>query len=210
MAQAGLTAGAFYFHFPSKEALFSEAISYTLDARRSSLNQTSADLPAPDALEALIKGYLSRSHRDDVAGGCAFPSLTPDMSRARPDARGTFEKQISRFVAAVEEKIASGVEERREQAIGVVAQLIGGVMLARAVPDREFSDRILLACRRAALGICDDSAATEQQRAGRSRNTESAQGPKKSGDKSPHSKKRAKKHAKAEKERTHESVRKRQ
>jgi len=161
MAEAGLTAGAFYFHFPSKEALFSEAVTSTLEARRSSLKDSPVNQPGWEGLAALIKGYLSRSHRDDIAGGCAFPSLTPDMGRASEPARTAFEQQISRFVASVEEKLANGGEQRREDAIGIVAQLIGGVMLARAVPDKEFSDQILLACRRAALGTAGPSSGTE-------------------------------------------------
>jgi TetR/AcrR family transcriptional repressor of nem operon len=244
MAEAGLTAGAFYFHFPSKEALFSEAISHALEARRSSLKETRADQPGAEGLKALIKGYLSRSHRDDVAGGCAFPSLAPDMSRASPAARVTFEEQISRFVAAVEEEMAGSNEERREQSIGIVAQLIGGIMLARAVPDKEFSDRILRACRRAALAIGGDG--TPQQQPGNAQKIVSSESTKKRGDKSLGSnanpgsvetapgiigdpsapqrrmasqqmtssqeiKKSGDKppHSKAEKERTHESVRKR-
>jgi TetR/AcrR family transcriptional regulator, transcriptional repressor for nem operon len=37
--------------------------------------------------------------------------------------------------------------ERENEALAIAATMVGGMILARAVDDREFSDRILAACR---------------------------------------------------------------
>lgn len=70
MHEAGLTAGGFYAHFASKEVLFAEAMATALEPRNT-LRAAKTSVPnGADPLGVLIKGYLSRTHRDSVAEGC--------------------------------------------------------------------------------------------------------------------------------------------
>src|ERR1041385_8508120 len=78
MNEVGLTAGGFYSHFASKEALFAEALGTALAEGKT----RSAALAGMNPLEAMIKSYLSRAHRDGIATGCPLPALTPDVARS--------------------------------------------------------------------------------------------------------------------------------
>ena len=160
MAEAGLTAGGFYSHFHSKEALFSESIAYILEIRESESSSTlHGKSSRPDEaksadLHLLIKSYLSRTHRDMIADGCVLPSLTPDVVRGSEDARADFERLLLKILESVESKMTGETDDRRERALAVLAQLVGGLMLSRAVNDRKLSDQMLLASRRGATHIC--------------------------------------------------------
>lgn len=155
MAEAGLTAGGFYSHFPSKEALFSEAIAHTLQARISELKPDRPDQPSATGLQSVIKAYLSRTHRDMAADGCPLPSLTPDVIRGSESVRTDYERMMLKVLETIESRMPGDIAEKRPRALAVLAQLVGGLMLARAVNDDGLSDQILKACRQAAIGICD-------------------------------------------------------
>src|SRR5215212_2885956 len=61
MADAGLTNGAFYAHFDSKEDLVASALADQLSQQREAYRTRS--------LEQMVRGYLSPEHRDDLADG---------------------------------------------------------------------------------------------------------------------------------------------
>jgi TetR/AcrR family transcriptional repressor of nem operon len=158
MNEVGLTAGGFYSHFSSKEALFSEAMASAL-APGSTLR--AAKTPGPptvgtaDPLVALIKGYLSRAHRDMVADGCPLPTLSPDVARKSEATRESYQQQFLNFVHEIEALLPADSEKAREHALSLIAQCVGGVMLSRAVRDQKLSDQILKSCREAAIKICE-------------------------------------------------------
>jgi TetR/AcrR family transcriptional repressor of nem operon len=153
MSEAGLTSGGFYAHFASKEALFAEAMSAALEPGKG-LRATGNNAPgASDPFEALIKGYLSRTHRDSVGEGCPLPALTSDVARKSDLTRESYELQFLRFLNEIEDLFPGGSESSRERALGIIAQCVGGLMLARAVKNEKLSDQILRSCRSAALRI---------------------------------------------------------
>ncbi len=78
MSDAGLTNGAFYGHFTSKEDLVANVLADQLRAQRHSL-----DAQAPDraGLEAFIRSYLSPQHRDQCADGCPSAALLDEIAR---------------------------------------------------------------------------------------------------------------------------------
>jgi TetR/AcrR family transcriptional repressor of nem operon len=156
MNEAGLTAGGFYAHFDSKEALFAEAIAAALAEGESANARKSPALAGADPLEAMIKSYLSRAHRDQVAAGCPLPSLTPDVARSGEATRESYERQFLRYLAAIEAVLPEGSEHKGEMALGIAAQCIGGLMISRAVKDEKLSDRILKASRQAAMKVCEE------------------------------------------------------
>src|SRR5689334_18188188 len=67
MADAGLTNGAFYAHFESKDDLVAHAVAEELRAQHAVL---SALPPGKKSLEAFVVEYLSPEHRDGRAEGC--------------------------------------------------------------------------------------------------------------------------------------------
>jgi TetR/AcrR family transcriptional regulator, transcriptional repressor for nem operon len=165
MAEAGLTAGGFYAHFPSKQALFAEAMSAALeksDVLRRAKNRPAQSRRARDRraasqnpLHALISGYLSRAHRDAVADGCPLPALTPDIARADDVTRECYERKLRQFLVRIEADLPDGSSPQSDRALALMAQCVGGLMLSRAVKDEKLSDQILRACRQAAMKICE-------------------------------------------------------
>jgi len=158
MNEVGLTAGGFYAHFGSKEALFAEAIGAGLGAGRttaesSSQNATSTDAAGGEALVSLIRGYLSRTHRDHVADGCPLPVLTPDVARSHDAVRQEYEDQFLKYVAGIESLLEQDTGPSRSRALAIIAQCVGGLMLARGVKDEDLSNQILKASREAAMKI---------------------------------------------------------
>src|SRR5438874_12434909 len=82
MADAGLTNGAFYAHFESKEDLVASALAEQLREQRESF---SALPPGRAGLEQIVRAYLSVEHRDNPEGGCPSAALLDEIGRS-PDA----------------------------------------------------------------------------------------------------------------------------
>jgi TetR/AcrR family transcriptional repressor of nem operon len=161
MNEAGLTAGGFYSHFSSKETLFAEAMATALDPGNTLRTTKSSALSASDPLGALIRGYLSRTHRDAVAGGCPLPALTADVARKSDSTRESYERDFLRYVNEIEALLPESSVPARERALAIVAQCVGGLMLSRAVKNERLSDQILKSCRLAAMTICEDEQVNE-------------------------------------------------
>ena len=161
MNEAGLTAGGFYSHFSSKESLFAEAMATTLAPKNTLRKARNASPDSTDALGSLIKGYLSRTHRDSVGEGCPLPALTSDVARKSDATRESYERQFLGFLDEIEDLLADGSSSRRERALAIIAQCVGGLMLARAVKDENLSDQILKSCRLAANRIREDEELNE-------------------------------------------------
>src|SRR5215217_5323578 len=76
MSDAGLTNGAFYGHFTSKEDLVANVLADQLRAQRHSLDSQPSD---GAGLEAFIRAYLSPHHRDQRADGCPSAALLDEI-----------------------------------------------------------------------------------------------------------------------------------
>lgn len=74
MGAAGLTHGAFYAHFNSREALLLAGIDRMFEEGRARIQtETSQGVSPKAALTGYIAFYLSRSHRDARTSGCPCP-----------------------------------------------------------------------------------------------------------------------------------------
>lgn len=149
MASAGLTHGAFYAHFPSKDALVAEAIEAMFNEPRrltQALDAALAD-PAADlrpAFRAFVRSYLSPDHRDQPERGCPLPSLAGDVGRAGGSISACFSEGVERLssqIAAVLDRL--GIAEPIAEANATLAQMAGAIGLARAVRGSALSDVIL-------------------------------------------------------------------
>src|SRR6188472_2646553 len=67
MADAGLTNGAFYAHFASKEDLVATAVAEQLRAQAGGFG---AQPPGAAGVEQIVREYLSVGHRDHREEGC--------------------------------------------------------------------------------------------------------------------------------------------
>ena len=135
MKAAGLTHGAFYAHFGSKEELQAAVVAY---GQRLSLERMQRR-NSEKSKESYADRYLSRRHRDNPGDGCTMAALAQEVARSTPEVKAAFEQGL--------EEILSARRGDREEAIFRVAAMMGGVVLARAVQDPRLSDEILASVR---------------------------------------------------------------
>lgn len=145
MAEAGFTAGGFYAHFASKDALADETVRHAMGERRGMFLDRYDGLDWPDRISSALHEYLQSTHRDDPVNGC--PMSMAAMEATRSDAIApAFVEEFKWFVEAFERgRHSTGQPAPREAAIGTLALMVGGMILARAAKDTAFSDEILRA-----------------------------------------------------------------
>lgn len=154
MSEAGLTNGAFYTHFASKEELVREVLSEAL-TRREERHKT--NLENGVVLEATIRDYLSTRHRDHAGAGCPTAALVAEIARHPKATREAFTGKMSDLIALMAEQIRQGsAEERRRKAIAIYAIMVGALQLSRAVSDRRLSDEILENAVEAAVALANE------------------------------------------------------
>jgi TetR/AcrR family transcriptional repressor of nem operon len=149
MADAGLTHGGFYAHFPSKEALVGEAVAAALASAKAGA------VLEESGLEAYIASYLQKAHRDTPEQGCPAAALAPEIARHDESVRADFTQGLEAIFARIAAKLPDIVPEpaRWDMAVGIFGVMMGTLQLARAVSEKQLSDRILESGIAAALRL---------------------------------------------------------
>jgi AcrR family transcriptional regulator len=156
MSDAGLTNGAFYGHFTSKEDLVANVLADQLRAQRQSLDSQPSDRAG---LEAFIRAYLSPHHRDQSADGCPSAALLDEIARRPAATRQVFTDELLGEIDDIAARLDStDIETARTDALTVFGLMIGTLQLARALTDRDLSDRLLARGVQTALKLLDDRA----------------------------------------------------
>jgi TetR/AcrR family transcriptional regulator, transcriptional repressor for nem operon len=151
MRDAGLTHGAFYSHFSSKDDLANAAFTRAITTGRSHWIKPRRGESWRERLTSLAKRYLTVAHRDDLSTSCGFATLSSDAAHASNDFRACYEREFRGSLAA----ICDGENEHLDDAIALMTVCVGGMALARAVADPKFSARILRVGREAAAKLAD-------------------------------------------------------
>ena len=156
MSDAGLTNGAFYAHFASKEDLVANVLADQLRTQRQNFD---SQPPTRAGLEAFIRAYLSPQHRDQSADGCPSAALLDEIAR-RPDAtRQVFTDELLNTADDIAARLnRTDAEAARTDALTILGFMIGALQLARALADRDLSDQLLARSREAALKLLEDRA----------------------------------------------------
>jgi TetR/AcrR family transcriptional repressor of nem operon len=137
MKQAGVTVGAFYKHFKSRDELVVEA-----------LGAAFKDLDAwekhAETLAQLLENYLTEDHRDNPGAGCAMGALLGDMSRASKSAKTVYTTRVKHNLAVTAGLLPSQENaDKRGRALLILSSLLGALNLSRAVSDPTLSREIL-------------------------------------------------------------------
>lgn len=157
MADAGLTHGGFYAHFPSKEGLVEAAIQSALTVSRGHLVAAveKARASGGDPLAAAVESYLSPLHRDRPEAGCAVASLAAELGRHAPATRAMLTREIALTVAVIRGALpaAMAAPQAEAAATAIFSLMVGALQIARAVSDPAVSEQIITAGRAAALAL---------------------------------------------------------
>ena len=152
MAEAGVTVGAFYKHFESREAIVQQAIDHMYTTSPAPLLMPEAAETPEAVLRGFLDYYLSVEHRDTRTGGCPLPFLTADAIRLPEGARQRLSNALNAVIDLVAGHLAAhnATLNRPDLALSphqiaasVTAEAIGAVILARADVDPERSGRLL-------------------------------------------------------------------
>ncbi|WP_315749761.1 MULTISPECIES: TetR/AcrR family transcriptional regulator [unclassified Bradyrhizobium] len=154
MKEAGLTHGGFYAHFDSREALVVEAFGYAIDRSIEHWRKLLDQLPPQKRLSAIVDGYLSAGHRDDVGHGCAVPALGAEIARESAKTRKAFAAKLEELIDLFAEYIVDvPAKTARKRASAMLATLAGTLVMARLMGSGELSDDILNSGREVALAV---------------------------------------------------------
>lgn len=134
--RVGLSGGAFYRHFRSKQDFLGAVLSQELVATAQRF------LAAQGSIEAALTQYLSLAHVRRAATGCPLPALMADVSRGDRAVRRAFEKGLRRVAEALAQKL-----DEPAQAMAVLGAAVGAVALARALPDDDDAEVVLASTR---------------------------------------------------------------
>ncbi len=152
--EAGLTHGALYAQFDSKEALAAEALADSLErGYQRHVKSAGDDFDLGDYLD----WYLGKRHRDNLETGCAMTASGSEIARQGKKVSRAFADGFAKFAQNFERKLSyskSGASDR-ERALAIASAAIGAVIVSRAVAKAEpkLADAILAASREY-LGDC--------------------------------------------------------
>ncbi len=158
---AGVTSGAFYAHFGSKDGAFTAALEQGLDEVIDAIPVFRTEHGSQWVI-AFAAYYLGLDHRNDLESGCAMTTLSPEVARSEIGVHLTYEKKM-RVIADL---IADGLEKsvdlhepdnRHARAWAMLATLIGGLTVSRAVADLDLANMIAASVQRAAIEAAGDA-----------------------------------------------------
>jgi len=142
MKAAGVTSGAFYSHFSSKSALLKALIESELLASRN-MWAGNPHQTAEDWLDFELDRYLNLGHVQHPEAGCVLPPLAAEIARADAPVRELFEAELVKGQQILAQRLHS-----EEMAWAFICQLVGTILLARAIPNEATQNAVLEASKR--------------------------------------------------------------
>lgn len=141
MADAGLTNGAFYAHFSSKDDLVATVVADQL--RRQCERNAGGELDRA-TFEGFVRDYLSPAHRDHPEEGCPSAALLNEIGRSSHAVRHAYSEGMLAMIDDVAGLLAESDPGRgRSVALSVFASMIGTLQIARALSDDQLSRDVL-------------------------------------------------------------------
>jgi len=136
MKEAGLTHGAFYSHFASREAMLAEAAARACAESAGAVAEVVTNVPSGSALTAMLAAYLSKEHAVSVDVGCPLAALGSETSRQAPEVRRVATRHIKEMVDLLARQAPDwGLPSAHERALVTVSAMVGALMLSRAVDE---------------------------------------------------------------------------
>ncbi|MEP3847606.1 MAG: TetR/AcrR family transcriptional regulator [Paracoccaceae bacterium] len=156
MAKAGMTRGGFYKHFKSKEALYSVAVESFLMGRGAVWRDEAEIDPtnlSPEMAQHMLDSYLSEKHLGDIENQCPMIALPSDVARGTPEIQKAYQDLLTSMVWLFETSQPSRSDEKRHRALAMAALCVGGMVLARSIPDGALANEVRAAAYVAASNL---------------------------------------------------------
>jgi TetR/AcrR family transcriptional repressor of nem operon len=143
MKGAGLTQGAFYKQFASKEDLAAQASRRAMESASHRWSAAATANPR-EPLRAVIGLYLSPEHREERMDGCPVVALGSDAARQGVDVKASFEAGIREYLELLGSWVgdADGVDSGGK-AMAILSTMVGAVLLSRVVNDPDLAQAFL-------------------------------------------------------------------
>ena len=153
MADAGLTNGAFYAHFTSKDDLVATTVA---DQLRQQLDRFRTAPPGREGVERLVREYLSVGHRDDLQHGCPSAALLDELGRGSNATKDAYTDGVLALADEIASRLApDDPPSARGQVLSLFALLIGTLQLSRALADRRLAKEVLERGVQSALALLE-------------------------------------------------------
>jgi TetR/AcrR family transcriptional regulator, transcriptional repressor for nem operon len=141
MQDAGLTNGAFYAHFDSKDDLVATVVADQLQAQRERVN---ARVAGHAGIEQFVREYLSIQHRDNPQDGCPSAALLDEIARSADDVKRAYTAGALALVDDIAARLAPrDRRSARARTLSALAMMIGTLQLSRAVADQQLAGEML-------------------------------------------------------------------
>ena len=141
MADAGLTNGAFYAHFASKEALVATAVADQLQEQRASFSELA---PGRNGVEQYVRKYLSIQHRDSLDSGCPSAALLDEIGRCTEATKRAYTDGALAVIDDIAARLApDDPQSARVKTLSIFAMMVGTLQLSRSLADRQLADAVL-------------------------------------------------------------------
>jgi TetR/AcrR family transcriptional repressor of nem operon len=141
MKDAGLTNGAFYAHFDSKDDLVASAVADQLRGQRERFN---AQMPDRAGVEQFVREYLSVQHRDNPQDGCPSAALLDEIARCTDATKRAYTDGALAIVDDIAARLEpDDVRSARTKTLSAFAMMIGTLQLSRAMADRQLAEEVL-------------------------------------------------------------------
>lgn len=139
---AGVTSGAFYKHFKSKDDAFKESVEMGVGEFQAAVEMFRKQY-GEAWLDEFAKFYLGEKRCAEMGDSCAMQSLTPDVTRAEEPIRSAYQAALLKAAKAFTCESSDSFEKKVPESVWAnIALLIGGATLARAVKDPMLADEI--------------------------------------------------------------------
>jgi TetR/AcrR family transcriptional regulator, transcriptional repressor for nem operon len=143
MKEAGLTHGAFYAHFASREAMLAEAATRACAESAAGVSGVVANMTGDQALKTMLAAYLSPQHLEQIETGCPLAALGSETVRQAPEVRRATTQHVKAMVDLVARQSPDwGQPAAHERALLTIAAMVGTLVLARAVDEPALSDSL--------------------------------------------------------------------
>ena len=141
MADAGLTNGAFYAHFTSKDDLVAAAVTDQLREQRASFSERA---PGRAGVEQYVREYLSVQHRDNPGDGCPSAALLDEIGRCTDATKRAYTDGLLAVIDDITARLApDDPPSARAKTLSVFALMTGTLQLSRALADKQLADEVL-------------------------------------------------------------------